>query len=890
MSTQKSFRVDVGVVAPSIGSSTTMYTWAATISSMSLGSTTIVMFNQNLFEGPWTGQVIIDSVNNPSEANDLWWYQASDINAITLYYDQALTNPVDSSGWANFDGVGRAHTLGYNDVTMNGPTVNISTNKADASPLQWHFNSDGSTEFPILETVRGDVLNGTLTGQTLRFGQPYNEAVITTMDGTELYQNSQRLVINPGKGADGTSGEGGDIYLWAGRGGSGGGTGGDIKIRGGYSMSTAEGGYIRIDGGDTETSGPGGYVQVTGGYSPFGAGGNISVTGGQGGTTGGNVTITGGYGGSSTGGAISLVGGPGMGGAGNINLTAGSNSWTFDNTGNLTLPTNSFTVNYANGTQVSLGGPGSYGDSNVASLLSSFGSNTITTTGAVSFGDLSSSGNLDVDGDGTVGGNLTITGNIDFSGGGTINQITSPYGYFTGNADGSNALYAGTPGGTIVPGAVAQFIGDGNAYLQINAQNQNHGTQASIEYVITGDLGTDTTDYLDIGFASSTWDGTQDNSLGNAVGARDGYMYVQGGGGGGNLVLGTTTSGKNIKFNVGGPNTGNTVAYISSTGITAVGNISAGHFSGEAGNLSNITVANITGLGNIATINKDGNASNVLLGNGVFGAAPAATAAAIANGNSNVTIATSAGNVVTNVNGALALTVSTTGIRVSGGGVIQSPGGASSITLNNNGFSAPIGNLTSGLNVTGNANVSVNVTATGNVSGATLLATNASGDEGGEIQLTKAPNGTLSGGITIDSYINKLRVFEQGGTTRGMYFDIANSPAGVSAAVGYRDVPQVVASNTTLAASDAGKHYYSTTVGNLVLTIPNNTTTSFSTGTAISIVVQAAGNILVNAASGVTLYMAGNSTAANRVVGTYGMATLLKVASDTWFINGTGVS
>jgi hypothetical protein len=109
-------------------------------------------------------------------------------------------------------------------------------------------------------------------------------------------------------------------------------------------------------------------------------------------------------------------------------------------------------------------------------------------------------------------------------------------------------------------------------------------------------------------------------------------------------------------------------------------------------------------------------------------------------------------------------------------------------------------------------------------------------------------------------------------------------------AIGYRDVPQVAASNATIGLTDAGKHFYSTTAGNFTLTIPNNATTTFSTGTAISIVVQAAGNILVNAASGVTLYMAGNSTAANRVVGTYGMATIMKVANDTWFINGTGVS
>ncbi len=133
-------------------------------------------------------------------------------------------------------------------------------------------------------------------------------------------------------------------------------------------------------------------------------------------------------------------------------------------------------------------------------------------------------------------------------------------------------------------------------------------------------------------------------------------------------------------------------------------------------------------------------------------------------------------------------------------------------------------------------------------------------------------------------------MFEQGGTARGLSIDIANSPAGGGTAIGYRDIPQVAAGNVTLAATDAGKHYYSTTAGNLTLTIPLNSTVPFTTGTAISIVVQAAGNVLVNAASGVTLYMAGNSTAANRVVGGYGMATLLKVASDTWFINGAGVA
>jgi hypothetical protein len=232
----------------------------------------------------------------------------------------------------------------------------------------------------------------------------------------------------------------------------------------------------------------------------------------------------------------------------------------------------------------------------------------------------------------------------------------------------------------------------------------------------------------------------------------------------------------------------------------------------------------------------------------------------IANGNSNVSIATANGNVTIAAVGNTTMTVTGTGANVTG-------------TFNAN------GNISGG-----------NISATGNISGTYLISTNASGNEGGEISLAQPPNGNLSGGITIDAYQNTLRMFEQGGTARGLSIDIANSPAGGGTAIGYRDIPQVAAGNVTLAATDAGKHYYSTTAGNLTLTIPLNSTVPFTTGTAISIVVQAAGNILVNAASGVTLYMAGNSTAANRVVGGYGMATLMKVASDTWFINGAGVA
>ena len=88
-----------------------------------------------------------------------------------------------------------------------------------------------------------------------------------------------------------------------------------------------------------------------------GAGYNLALAAGSGlGNIGGNVNITAGFGANSI-------------GNGNITLNSGPNTWNFDNTGNLTLPANTFAVNYANGTPVSLGGGGgnsiSNGTSNV---------------------------------------------------------------------------------------------------------------------------------------------------------------------------------------------------------------------------------------------------------------------------------------------------------------------------------------------------------------------------------------------------------------------------------------------------------------------------------------------------------------------------------------------
>ena len=323
--------------------------------------------------------------------------------------------------------------------------------------------------------------------------------------------------------------------------------------------------------------------------------------------------------------------------------------------------------------------------------------------------------------------------------------------------------------------------------------------------------------------------------------------------------------------------------------ISVAGNITGAYILGNGSGLTSLPAPTVTpdisSTGDMSIMTYDGviksvNYATVEPSSGNIAGGNISTTGIVTANTANITT----GNITTINSGLLQNGNSNITLTANGNVSIQSAGSNVELVVTSTGA-----NVTGTFNATGNISGG-NISATGNVSGTYLVSTNASANEGGEISLAQPPNGNLSGGITIDAYQNTLRMFEQGGTARGLSVDIANSPAGGGTAIGYRDIPQVAAGNVTLGATDAGKHYYSTTAGNLTLTIPLNSSVPFTTGTAISIVVQAAGNILVNAAAGVTLYMAGNSTAANRVVGGYGMATLMKVGTDTWFINGTGVA
>jgi len=126
-----------------------------------------------------------------------------------------------------------------------------------------------------------------------------------------------------------------------------------------------------------------------------------------------------------------------------------------------------------------------------------------------------------------------------------------------------------------LPNTIAQFSLSSNSYIQTNLVNLDDGGTADV--VITANTGTDSTYFIDVGYANANISpGLEFNSLGTALYALDGYMYVQGNGvgnartNGGNLVIGTTSTNTEIKFIAGGYDFGNIVAKMTPDGFKMV--------------------------------------------------------------------------------------------------------------------------------------------------------------------------------------------------------------------------------------------------------------------------------------------------------------------------------
>ena len=180
----------------------------------------------------------------------------------------------------------------YVKIEKNAGNVVVGTNSTTTTST-WTFGTDGKLTFPTLPTNQR-----TGSAEALVFAKSNNQKSIATAKGTVNSPYVERLVIaggdsyqDPNTGVFAPYSEGGDIYLWAGRGANG----GDIKVDAGNAQG--------VNGEE------GGTIKIRGGYSQSGTGGFVHIESGSGTVANGLVRIT----------------------------TAGHN-WDFGTDGTLTLP------------------------------------------------------------------------------------------------------------------------------------------------------------------------------------------------------------------------------------------------------------------------------------------------------------------------------------------------------------------------------------------------------------------------------------------------------------------------------------------------------------------------------------------------------------------------
>lgn len=125
----------------------------------------------------------------------------------------------------------------------------------------------------------------------------------------------------------------------------------------------------------------------------------------------------------------------------------------------------------------------------------------------------------------------------------------------------------------------------------------------------------------------------------------------------------------------------------------------------------------------------------------------------------------------------------------------------------------------------------------------------------------------------------------------GINSTIVQLQADLTALSAFKGVPQNARNAAyTLALEDQGKQIYSANTGAQTVTLPTNATAAFPVGSTITIINDGTNNITISPAGGVTLRLAGTATTGSRTVTPGGLATLVKVATDKWFVSGTGLS
>lgn len=173
-------------------------------------------------------------------------------------------------------------------------------------------------------------------------------------------------------------------------------------------------------------------------------------------------------------------------------------------------------------------------------------------------------GALTVTGATTFNSSIDVTGAATFNGSSTFNDPstfndTAAFNSTATITSATNSPLTVNNGGTGTPlaNSAASFFGNVNSFSQVNYQNLNAGTSASTDFVATADNGNDTTNFVNFGINSSTY------NLGTftITGVNEAYLYSQST----SLAIGTATAGAFTKFFQGGTLAANEIARFAPT-------------------------------------------------------------------------------------------------------------------------------------------------------------------------------------------------------------------------------------------------------------------------------------------------------------------------------------
>ena len=104
-------------------------------------------------------------------------------------------------------------------------------------------------------------------------------------------------------------------------------------------------------------------------------------------------------------------------------------------------------------------------------------------------------------------------------------------------------------------------------------------------------------------------------------------------------------------------------------------------------------------------------------------------------------------------------------------------------------------------------------------------------------------------------------------------------------------IPQLIKNaDYTLTIAEVNYHLYHTDAGTHTYTIPANASVAFEIGTCISFVNSSGAGAVSIAITTDTLRWAGSTSTGTRTLAANGMATIIKVATALWYINGVGLT